>query len=374
MDILELIRRIIADGELARFQHSATPGQFGLGSEVYLGATILPERSVEGNIVEDENIRYRSVIANDAARYSPVQLKEGAALFGSMLAKLAESDIGKEFTGQQYDQLRRILLAGGTFETASRRFLGWFDREVFQALLKLDEKRRWQAIENAAVDRRGDNSYQETVAYPDPAGHRSAVLVDWDAMTGGVSDNDPMDEVFAIMELAQSKGVRIVRVIMSGATQLRMVSNTKFQDRARFGAVGYVPPNDSIIRGFPAIGDVATVFQRNGLPAPEIYDGTYEDFDGTHRYLGEHKIVFIGASEGQEEVVPVEGAAFYIGNTLGYTAIGTPQGEDESGRVIKLAVFTDDKPYRIETKGWETSLPIIEQGERLFVLDSEAPA
>lgn len=380
MDILELIRLIIANGELERFRRSATPAQFGLGNEVYLGATILPEREVEGNIVEDENIRYRSVIANDAARYSPVQLKEGAALFGSMLAKLAESDIGKEFTAQQYDQLRRLLLGGGTFEQASRRFLGWFDREVFQALLRLDEKRRWQAIENAAVDRRGDNSYQETVAYPDPAGHRSAVLVDWDAVdVNGISINDPMDDIFAVMELAQSKGVRIARVIMSGATQLRLVSNTKFQDRARYGAAGYVPPNDSIIRGFPAIGDVATVFQRNGLPAPEIYDGTYEDFDEAgntvrNRYLGEHKIVFVGTSDLQEEVAPLAGDTFFVGNTLGYTAIGTPQGEDDSGRVIKLKAFTDDKPYRIETKGWETSLPILEQPERLFCLDSEAPA
>lgn len=372
MNFLELIRQIIAQDQLERFQRSATPQQFGLGTELYLGATILPERSVEGNIIEHEKLRFRSMIANDAARYSPVQLKEGAAQFGSMLAKLAESDAGEEFTGQDYDTLRRLLNVGGAF-AAMPRLLGWVDQLIFQALLRKDELRRWQAIENAAVDRLGDNSYAETIAYDDPAGHRSAVAVDWDAVAGGVSVNDPMNEIFGVMELAQSKGVRIVRVIMSGSTQLRLVSNTKFADRARFGAAGYVPPNDSIIRGFPAIGDVATVFQRNGLPAPEIYDGTYEDLNGIHRYLGEHKIVFIGATNLQEEVVPLEGEPFYVSNTLGYTGVGATQGEDTPGRIITLKAETEDKPYRVVTKGWETSLPIIEMPERIFVLDTQFP-
>lgn len=372
MDFLELIRLIIAQGQLERFTRTGTPAQFGLGTEMYLGATILPEREVPGNVIKNQNIRYRSIIANDAARYSPVQLKEGAAMFGSMLAELAESDVGTEFVGPDYDTLRRLLNQGGAF-AAMPRLLGWLDRQILQALLRLDEKRRWQAIENAAVDRLGDNSYAETVAYDDPAGHRSQVAVDWDAMTGAVSTNDPMNDIFAVMELAQSKGVRIVRAIMSGSTQLRLVSNTKFQDRARFGASGYVPPNDSIIRGFPAISDVASVFQRNGLPAPEIYDGTYEDGTGRYRYLGESKIVFVGATDQQEEVVPLEGDPFFAGNTLGFTGIGEPQGEDRSERIITLKADTDDKPYRVVTKGWETSLPIIEMPEHLFVLDSQFP-
>ncbi len=372
MNFLELIRLIIAQGQLERFRAAATPAQFGLASELYLGHTILPERAVPGNVIKNQNIRYRSIIANDAARYSPVQLKEGAAMFGSMLAEMAESDVGTEFTGPDYDTLRRLLNTGGAF-AAMPRLLGWLDREVLQAILRLDEKRIWQAIENGVVDRLGDNSYAEAIAYDDPAGHRFAITDDWDAVSAGVSVSDPMDTIFAVMELAQSKGIRIARVIMSGTTQLRMVGNTRFQDRAQYGGAGFVPPNCSIIRGFPAIGDVANVFGRNGLPAPEIFDGTYEDGTGRHRYLGEHKIVFIGATDQQEEIVPLEGDTFYAGNTLGYTGIGEPQGEDTSERVITLKAEVEDKPYRIVTKGWETSLPIIELPEHLIVADVSGP-
>lgn len=372
MDFLELIRQIIKQGQLDRFARAGTPAQFGLSSELYLGATILPEREVPGNVIKNQNIRYRSIIANDAARYSPVQLKEGAAMFGSMLAELAESDVGTEFVGPDYDTLRRLLNQGGAF-SAMPRLLGWLDRQVLQALLRLDEKRRWQAIENAAVDRLGDNSYAETVAYDDPVGHRSQVAVNWDAVLNGVNTNDPMDSIFAIMEFAQSKGKRIARVIMSGSDQLRLAGNTRFQDRARYGVQGYIPPNDSIIRGFPAIADVANVFQRNGLPAPEIFDGTYEDATGRHRYLGQRKMVFVCQTDQQEPVVPLEGDTFYVGNTLGFTGIGEPQGEDRSERIITLKAEVEDKPYRIVTKGWETSLPIIEMPEELFVLNTASP-
>jgi hypothetical protein len=113
---------------------------------------------------------------------------------------------------------------------------------------------------------------------------------------------------------------------------------------------------------------VSSVLRANGLPAPEIYDGTYEDFDGRHRYMAEDKILFICASDSSEEVLPLEGDPFEVMNTLGYTGVGTTQGETRPGRVFTLRAHTDDKPYRIVGKAWETSLPILESPELKFVL------
>jgi hypothetical protein len=342
--------------------------QFGVKPEQFLGASILPEKNVDGNVVEEQTLRYRSIIANDAARYSPVQLKEGAAMYGSMLAKLAESDVGKEFTAQQYDEVRRLLNRGGTMQAAAN-FLGWLDTEVNQALLRLNEKHRWGAIVNGVVSRVGDNGFAETVTYPNPSGHRVTISASWEAASGGVSTNDPMTDIFAIVRHARNKNLRFARVIMSNAAQFQLLSNTKFQDRAKFGAAGFVPPNDRIIRGIESIPDVASVFQRNGLPAPEIFDGTYHD-NGTKRYLPEDKIVFICQTGRTIQVDPEPGATFYLEDTIGYTAIGTAAGQDSPGRVLSVDVIPKKKPPRIEVEGYQTSLPVITSPEHIYVLDT----
>lgn len=376
MDLSQLIAQLQADvvnGRSLFERISNDPAaQFGVEGEQFLAATILPERNVDGNIVEDENIRYRAVIANDAARYSPVQLKEGAALYGSTLAKLAESDIGKEFTAQEYDQVRKLLNRGGSME-ASARFLGWLDQEVNLALLRRNEKMRWDAIVDAAVDRLGDNSYSETVAYEDPAGHRLQIAADWEAETSGVSDNDPFDDLFGIFRAARAKNIIFRRIIMSSKVQFKLMDNTKVKDRAQFGQAGFIPPNDSILRGELPVNAISALFQAQGFPSPEIFDGTYQDSDGTHRYLDEDKMVFIGATGQRQEIIPEDGDTFFVTDTLGYTAVGTPAGQDNSGRVINVEVIPKKKPPRIEVEGYQTSLPLILSPENLFVLDTTAP-
>jgi hypothetical protein len=342
--------------------------QFGVRPEQFLGASILPEKSVEGNMIEAATLRYRSIIANDAARYSPVQLKEGAAMYGSMVAKLAESDVGKEFTAQQYDEVRKLLKRGGTMQAAAN-FLSWLDTEVNQALLRLNEKHRWGAIVDGVVTRVGDNGYSETVTYPNPSGHRVTIAASWETKSSGVNTNDPMTDIFAIMRHARNDNLAFARVIMSNATQFQLLENTLFQDRARFGAQGFIPPNANVIRGIESIPDVAAVFQRNGLPSPEIFDGTYHD-NGTKRYLPEGKIVFICQTGRTRQIDPEPGETFYLENTVGYTAVGSAAGQDSPGRVLSVDVIPKKKPPRIEVEGYQTSLPIIESPEHIYVLDT----
>lgn len=366
MELSQLIYDLQTDGSFERIARD--PGlQFGVSPERFVGAGILPERTIDGNVLEEEGMRYRSIIANDAARYSPVQLKEGAALFGTMTARLADSDIGKEFTAKQYDDVRKLLNRGGTMEAAAR-FLGWLDTEVNQALLRLNEKHRWNALEHASITRLGDNGYTETVAYPNPAGHRVTVGGSWDTQTGGVNDRDPFVDIFAVFEAARDKGVIFSRIIMSSAIQFRLLRNTKIQDRSQFGQ--FVPPNNQIFRAPMAVPALAALFQSQGLPAPEVFDGTYEDAAGRHRYLGEDKMVFLGQTGRTEEIQPVEGDPFYVSETLGYTAVGTAAGQDNPGRVINVIVEDRRKPPRIDVEGWQTSLPAILDGEKVFVLDT----
>lgn len=376
MDFLELIRQLENNGEFDRLAN-APDAQFGTPTETYYGAGILPERGVDGNVIEDESIRYRPVIANDAARYSPVQLKESAAQFGSMLAKLADQDIGKEFTAQQYEAVRRLLGRGSSME-AQARLLGWLDQEVVQALLRLNEKHRWSAIENAYVQRVGDNGYVETVAYPDPAGHRRQIAASWELMTGAVSTNDPFVDLEGIFEDARDAGVVFSRAIMSTRVQFKLLRNTHVADRAQFGGMGFVPPNDGILRAPLAAPGLVSAFATIGLPAPEIFDGTYWDIDDNGiarrmRYTDEEKIIFIGQSGRQETYEPQDGDPFTVTGTLGYHAIGTAAGQDAPGRIVNVIPETRRKPPRLDCEGWQTSLPVIEDGELIFVLDTTAP-
>lgn len=372
MNLTELIRLLTQEGWFERV--ATDPGaQLGLQPETYLGAGILPEQTVEGDVLREDGMRYRAVIANDAARFSPVQLKEGAAQFGSMFAKMAESDVGKEYTGQDFENLRRMLVRGGDGE-ARLRFLGWLDREVNQALLRNNEKHRWGAIVDAAVTRLGDNNYVEVVSYPDPPQHRRQIAASWETKTAGVSDNDPFVDFFALFEFARDKNIIFSRVIMSTKAQFKLLRNTLVSDRAQFGSQAYIPPSDGILRAPMAIPQLVNVFLNNGFPAPEVYDGTYEDSDGTHRYLDEDKIVFIGQSGRSEEIAPNEGDSFYVANTLGYTGIGTPALRDAPGRVLTATVDESDKPGTISAKGWATSLPALLDAEKLLVLDTTPPA
>lgn len=371
MNLTELIAWLIAEGEFDRITQD--PGaQFGLQPETYLGAGILPEQSINDDIVREQGMRYRSIIANDAARFSPVQLKQGAIQFGSMFAKMAESDVGKEYTGQDFENLRKLLVQGGNGE-ARLRFLGWLDREVNQSLLRNNEKHRWDALVNFSITRLGDNGYVETTAYTEPTGHNRQIAASWETKTAGVSDNDPFDDLFGLFEDARDKNVIFTRVIMSSATQFKLLRNTKVQDRAQFGQAGFVPPNDSIFRSPMAIPRLTSAFVNEGFPAPEVFDGTYEDDNGTMRYLPEGKILFIGQTGRAEQIDPVEGDTFYVANTLGYTGIGIPALRDVPGRVITTKVVDDDKPGMISCKGWQTSLPVILDPEKRYVLNSVFP-
>jgi hypothetical protein len=87
-DISTLVNSMLTDGSVTTIARNRRAA-FGRATRRYLGTTLLPERNVDENAYRDYSIKYRTVIANDGARYSPVQLK-GGGLAGSMLVVLTE--------------------------------------------------------------------------------------------------------------------------------------------------------------------------------------------------------------------------------------------------------------------------------------------
>jgi len=362
MDLATLISRLIADGTVARIAANVS-AQFGAGTRMLVGATLLPERTVPENAYREEAIRYRTIIANDGTRYSPTQLKKGE-LIGSFLVELAEMDIARELSGAEYDALLRFLNSNQSMDAAAT-MLRWLDTTINRAMIENLERQRWEAIVDASVALRGDNEFAETVSYSDPAGHR--------VNAGGTWSNDsydPFDDIFAQADLLASKGFTVGRIISSRTVTSIMAGNDKVRTR-----VGHPVANTSgsiqVAEGRATIGAINGLLQADGLPPIELYDLQYRTQTGTTRFLKADAMVLV-ATTGREETLDLgDGDIEVVPDTLGYAAVGRAAGQSAPGRVLRME-HKMDKPPRIEAEGWATGLPVITEPEAVAVIKSIA--
>jgi hypothetical protein len=357
MDILTLIMNMMRDGTLMRLAQNPL-AQFGRPARRYIGAELLPEIMVEQNQYTEESIRYRTVIANAGTRYSPSQ-KKGGDLIGSFDVKLANSDIARELTGREYDALLSILGRNAEMEAVAAT-TNWADVVLNLALAEVNEAYRWQALENAIVQLRGDNGYSEDVPLSNPAGHRVNVAGDWDDDT-----YDPFDDIYAGVDLLQSKGYTVSRIITSNAARTKLARNAKASNRAaRITLVNGAIQSTSRT----SIAAINAVLAEDEIPPIERYDLRYRTQTGDTRFLGVGSMVFVAETGRDVELdIPDAEQNAVLTNTLGYTAMGRAAGQSTPGRVIR-AEAKFDKPPRIEGEAWQSSFPVVQDPEAVFVL------
>jgi hypothetical protein len=358
LDLATVLRNLRNSADLTRVVNNPRT-QFGTPSRRYLGAEILPERQVAENAFREETIKYRTIIANDGTRYSPVQLK-GGALVGAFQVFLAESDIGSELTSQEYDALLNYLRRNLSLD-ATAQLLRWIDITINVPLVEINEKHRWEAIVDALVLLRGDNGYTEDVAYSNPSGHRAAA--------GGVWSNnayDPMTDIHAMMDLFRNKGLEVKRIITSWKNTGILMRNDKIKMR---GGITTLDTSGQIqsITGRLTPTRLNEIFQEDGLPPIETYDLRYRTSTGTARFMSESVMVFIAATGREESLDLGDAQEEILPDTLGYTAIGRAAGQGAPGRVTHTEA-KEDKPPRIEAQGWQTSLPVITEPEGIAVI------
>jgi hypothetical protein len=357
MDILTLVTNMMRDGTLMRLARNPL-AQFGRPARRYIGAELLPEMPVLENQFTEESIRYRTVVANGGTRYSPTQKKSGD-LIGSFDVKLANSDIAREFTGRDYDALLRILGQNAEMQAVAQ-VTNWADVVLNLALIENDELWRWQAIENALVLVRGDNGYSEDVPISNPAGHRVNVAGDWTDDT-----YDPFDDIYAMVDLLQSKGYTVSRIITSQAATTKLARNAKASNKAAKVTIVNGAIQSTSRSSLAAIN---SVLAEDGLPPIERYDLRTRTQTGDQRFLSAGSMVFV-AETGRDVTLELPDADVpaVIPNALGYTAIGRPTGHATPGRVVR-AEAKEDKPPRIEGEAWSTSFPVIQDPEAIGVL------
>ena len=107
-----------------------------------------------------------------------------------------------------------------------------------------------------------------------------------------------------------------------------------------------------------------------GLPGIEIYDERFFTEEASYPFLPDGTLVMLATTDQDETVVgPADIGDTYLPNTLGYTAIGRPSGEDTPGRATVIEV-SDRKPRTITAEGWQEMLPVVTRPEALVVISS----
>lgn len=353
MDLTRIVNDMSRDGYFTRIARDPR-AQFGLPQRPYIGATILPEQQKTENAYREDAIRFRTVIANDGSRYSPAQKKSTGQLVGSMLVELGNQDISTELTGRDYDDLLKYLQTNASMQ-AIAQIINWTEVTVNRALVQLTEKQRWEAIVDAQVIRVGDNNYREVVTYPDPVGQRRNA--------GGVwSDDtyDPYDDIVAMAEHFYDKGYDVTRIITSRKVVSKLTRNINIARRAS-GNIRVLSTTDVI--GRTSLADLNSALRADALPAIETYDERWRSETGSGRFLPDDCMVFV-SSTGKDQTVDWGDNQRFLTDTVGYTAIGRPVGVDSPGRVIRMWA-KDDKPPRLASEGWQTSLPVLTEPEAI---------
>lgn len=334
--------------------------QFGGPARNYIGAQFFPEMMVEENSFREDQIKFRTVVANAGTRYSPTQKKEGD-LYGYFDVILAESDIARELTGRQYDTLLKLVNSDLSMD-AMASLINWVEVTLNRALIDRAEADRWEVIVNAEVTRTGDNGYTENVTYPDPVGQRVNASAAWSN-----DATDPFEDIFARADFMADKGFEINRIICSRAVATKLANNAIVRSRTSrlqidTGGQLSASPGRSTM---PAIN---SALQADGLPPIEMYDLRYRTQTGNPRFVPDDVFVMICTTgRDQSIMLPETDEQIPMTDTLGYYAIGRAAGQSMPGKVIRLEP-KEDKPPRILGEAWMTSLPVLLEPEAIAVI------
>lgn len=360
--------------------------QFGDPQRAYLGAEIMPERTVDRNAFREEQIRWRTVIAADGTRYSPAQ-KRGSDLYSTFMVELGDSDIMAEMNAQDYELLLRMLQhsgesIGNLSMAAVTQVTNWLDLRVNRALIESCERQRWECLVDAQVTRVGDNGNSEIVRYASPPGHRLTPAKLWTA-----ADSDPYDDIQAACQVLINKGYQPGRMITSTRVIGVMSRNPSVKQRGGTAVIvnnmTATGPNGGIQmrRNNANAASINQMLRDDGLPPLETYDLQFRTQFGTKRFLPDDCIVIVAGTERNQDSTWLSSGGYgpdmwnlflrdqqnRFSSIIGYHAVGLPTGHQTPGRIMRMEA-RDNKPPTVTAQGWQTHLPVPLDVEGVVVL------
>jgi hypothetical protein len=172
-----------------------------------------------------------------------------------------------------------------------------------------------------------------------------------------------------MVDLLKGKGYEVSRIITSTPVVSILSSNANIKTRVGVAVVNASGQITSAA-GRATLDAINGAFARDGLPPVETYDLRYRTSNSTSYFLDRASMVF-ACTTGRDDIIDLGDDERTIMDTLGYTAIGTPAGQPNPGRVIRMEHFSN-KPPRIEAEGWQASLPVITEPEAIGVINTIA--
>jgi len=366
MDLLGLVKQLEKDFNVVANNPML---QFESDGQQLVFSSLLPERTVLQNSYRENNIQFRTMIANASTRYSP-PIKKGKALTGSVAVELGESDIASELAMHAYEALNMALQQNATQEGIAT-LIRWFDTTVSQPLALLREKERADAITKGYYERTGANGLYEMVRYPSFPGHRVVLPSGTTATPAGLYD--PAFDLLGLLKqkkrLMEDKGFRIGRILINptvqdlilGLDQVKAYGMTRFDTGSTVVNLPLATESETIRAAFASIG----------LPIPEVVDSGYTDEDGYHKFMGDQ--IILVSNTNRQQVVEGLDKPLVLYNTLGYTAIGTATGQLTPGIATYVEAHAG-KQARIEATGWQTTFAVLESPDAVVSIDIPALA
>lgn len=359
-DLAGLIEQANRDGRFAQIASDPFT-QFGTNARRMVGAELMPERQVEDYMFRDEAFRFLSTIANDESRHSPPTMQKMAER-AAMDVILGDSGIATQLNTPEFEAIRTKLNRGDSMGAMSG--LLELPEKMNMALQELNERQRWQAIVSSTITRDGDNGYAETVPIEAPAGHRVNAGGTW---TGDNTVRDPFLDILAGVDFLAGKGRVVRRIITSRPVASILALNYKMQSRTGINVVNStgqigVSPARANAQG------INDAFQREGLPPIETYDLMWKKGQASGYFLARNVIVLIAGTD-NSATVERNGQAFTMEGTIGYTAIGRVAGFDTPGRQLQVN-YIPDIPPRVEAKAKQSSFPVLQDREAVYVIGS----
>lgn len=369
-DIATLLDQMEGEGQLLATVNDPR-AQFAINRKQYWGATILPVQNVEEDgPYREYGVRWRTVVATDSTRYSPVTLRQ-IARGGSVLIELGEIDAGAQIVGRDLERIRKALNGGGNLQgapSAQSLLTQLVIKGSLQPMIEKEEKQRLEALVDGLIKRRGDNGYKDDVSQANPVGHRVTV-------TTPVNDPlvNPLEAIDAQLAFMKAKGYPVTQI----RTSTKVINAIRNNESARrdTGSFTYVGPDGQITSGQNSVSldQINAYLAANGQGYPPIvaYDEVYETLYGPKRFLRENAMVMVSA-----QPIDVEAIRLLTGESqlpaptsLGYYGVGIAENQSAPGRVTIADFYDRDRGARISVKGWSSGGPVILEPEAVSVLN-----
>jgi hypothetical protein len=371
----ELLNEIEESGDLDELINNPA-AQFGTPDEPYEGARLLAEQPKEENMYKEDQVKYRSYVANAGSYYSPAQLNSAGELVGSFNVELGKTDQADQVTVQDYNNLMKLLNRKASRE-AILAAMRWMDNHILKPHLDLNEKYRWDAIIDAQVIRTGSNGYSETVPYPNPTDHRKSIPSGTVANPGGWYETDtsydPFEDIFGVVDLLDKKGYKVNR-ILTGGRKIPSVLGKNPTVRERTSRITVSTAGQiEAMPGRATQAQINAYLNEEGIPPIEIYRKTYHTrANGETLFVPDNKLVFICSTGRTQPVDLGDRGVLELANTLGYFGIGVPAGQFRPGRVVN----TEERnlyPGGFYAEAIQMGLPVILHPEAIAVLEIPPP-